>query len=317
MKSTSLFGPWIERDSVEPSVPQVGRAGVILAVVNGHLRALVREPVAHFALIGVALFIIDGLVSPREAIEPEVQRPSFATPHEPIVVDEGVRDRLLAQWNRTHPTPPTAEELERLVQGWIDQEVLYREGLSRGLAEGDLQVRERVASQMAYVLQSRISISTADEAELLAWFDEHAERYVRPERVDFTQVFVDGTDAAAEARARELLRLLQGGADPDGLGDTFSGGRRFRGRKPADLAARFGDAFTVGMEAQPPGTWALRRSTAGLHLVRIDRWSSGEPASFEAMREQVRHDWEQVQRDLAMDRATRELRERWEIVASP
>lgn len=282
------------------------------------LRALAREPVTHFAIIGAVLFALDGAVSRgEEAADTEPSHSPFTVPTDPIVVDEATRATLVETWRRTHPAPPTDVELERLVQRFIDEEVLYREGLARGLAESDPQVRERVASQMAYVLQSRVVIAEPDEAELRAWFQAHADRYVRPERVDFTQVFVDGHDDAAEAKARELLRLLDGGADPNGLGDTFAGGRRFRGRKLAELAERFGEAFTAGMEAQPPGTWALRRSTVGLHLVRVDRWASGEALELDAVREQVRHDWEQAERSSAMDAAKQALRSRWEIVVSP
>lgn len=280
--------------------------------------ALVREPVVHFVLIGALLFGLEAAVSRgEEAPEAAAEPRPFAVPGEPIVVDEHVRGMLVERWNRTHAAPPSEEELQGLVDAWIDEEVLYREGLSQGLAESDPQVRERVASQMAYVLQSRIVLPEPDDAELRAWFAAHADRYARPERVDFTQVFVKGSDDAAEARARELLRLLQGGADPNGLGDTFSGGRRFRGRRLSDLAERFGAAFIEGLESQPPGTWALRRSSLGLHLVRIDRWTASDAPGFEAMREEVRHDWEQDRRAAAMKDAKQALRGQWEIQSAP
>lgn len=287
---------------------------------SSSLRALAREPVIHFVLIGAALFGLDAASSPGDA-EPRgsgaaPQQP-FSVPHEPIVIDDDVRSMLTELWLRTHPTPPTAAELQRLVDAWIDDEVLYREGLARGLAESDAQVRERVASQMAYVLKSRVTVPAPTDDELRAWLESHAERYAKPERVDFTQVFVDGLDGAAETRARELLRLLEGGADPNGLGDTFSGGRRFRGRRLDDLAARFGPAFITDMPAQAVGTWALRRSSVGLHLVRIDRWSARESPDLEPLREQLRHDWEQAQRDAAIAEAKRALREQWEIRTSP
>jgi hypothetical protein len=281
------------------------------------LRALVREPLVHFAILGAGLFAIDSAASQSEPTDPAAARQPFAAPTDPIVVGQAVRDSLAAQWARTHPSPPNDDELEALVQRWIDEEVLYREGLARGLAEGDAEVRNRVASQMAYVLQSRIAIPEPDEAELRAWFDAHGDRWAEPDRVDFTQVFVAGRDEAAEAKALELLRLLEAGADPDGLGDTFSGGRRFRGRRLAELSERFGEAFTEGMATQPQGSWALRRSPHGVHLVRIDRRSSARAPDFDAMRDAVRHDWEEAQRASALAQAKQELRSRWEIVAVP
>jgi hypothetical protein len=277
-----------------------------------------REPVIHFVILGAMLLGLDAAVSRgEEAPAAGAERRPFTVPREPIVVDEGVRAMLVEHWNRTHPAPPTEDELRRIVEAWIVEEALYREGLARGLAESDPQIRERVASQMAYVLRSQIVVPEASEAELRAWFEAHPQRYARPERVDFTQVFVEGRDDAAEARARELLRLVQGGADPNGLGDTFSGGRRFRGRRLSELAERFGTAFTEGMDAQAPGTWAVRRSPFGLHLVRIDRWTSSEAPGFEVVRDEVRHDWEHDRREAAMTEATQALRRQWELVGAP
>jgi hypothetical protein len=281
------------------------------------LRALAREPVVHFAIIGAVLFALDGAASPGETVVPAAERCPLAAPSGPIVVDEEVRATLIEHWSRTHAAAPSAAERDRLVQGWIDEEVLYREGLRRGLAESDPRIRERVAAQMAYVLGSRISVPEPEEAELQAWHSAHAERYAKPERVDLTLVFVDGTSDAAEARARELLRLLEGGASPNGLGDTFAGGRRLRGRRLVELGERFGEAFVTGLREQPPGTWSLRRSPFGVHLVRVDGWTSSATPDFEAVREAVRHDWAQDQRARALAAAKQDLRARWEIVVSP
>jgi len=281
------------------------------------LRAIAREPVVCFALIGAALFALDGARSPGTAAQAQDERRPFAVPQDPIVVDEGVRAMLVEHWGRTHDAPPTAEELDRLVQGFIDEEVLYREGLARGLAESDPQVRQRIAAQMVYVLASRIVVPEPTEAELRAWYEAQAERYAKPERVDLTLVFVEGRDDAAEARARELLRVLEGGADPNGLGDTFAGGRRLRGRRLVELSERFGEEFTAGLATQPPGTWSVRRSPFGLHLVRVDRWTSGDARDFEAARDEVRHDWAQDQRTRALAEAKQALRQGWEIVVSP
>ena len=274
-----------------------------------------REPLVHFAILGAFLFALDS------ASRPEPPRTdlhgAFAVPSGPIVVDETVRASLVEQWSMTHPAPPDDAQLEQLVERWIDDEVLYREGLARALADGDAVVRERIAAQMAYVLQSRIVTPEPTEDELRASFEAHPTKWAQPDRVDFTQVFVAGRGAPSEARARELLQLLQSGADPDGLGDTFSGGRRFRGRRIAELAERFGAEFVEGIDTQAEGTWALRGSDAGLHLVRIDRRTSSQVPELEAVRDAVRHDWQEAHRAVAMEQAKAELRSRWEIVVSP
>jgi hypothetical protein len=170
---------------------------------------------------------------------------------------------------------------------------------------------------MSYVLGSRIVVPEPSADELDAFFRDNASEWSEPDRIDFTQVYVVGRDEAAQARARELLGLVQGGADPDGLGDSFPGGRRFRGRRVVDLAERFGAAFVDGIDTQPEGTWTLRSSETGLHLVRIDRRTASRAPERDAVREAVRHDWEEAQRSAALQQATQELRGRWEVVVSP
>jgi aminopeptidase N len=271
------------------------------------MRRFVREPLVHFALIGLGLFAIDAALSREEPDAPAQLVPD----REPIVVDAEVRRTLAEEWTRTHTAAPTEAELDALVQDYIDDEVLYREGLARGLAENDPEIRSRVASQMAYVLSSRLAVPTPDDAELRAWFEQHADRFAQPERIDFTQVFVADDD---DARAQELLRLLRDGADPNGLGDTFAGGRRFRGRKLDDLRERFGDAFATSIAQQREGEWALLSSPHGRHVVRVDRRTTASAADFEAVREQVLHAWQQGWRDEAMRREKEALRSRWEVV---
>lgn len=278
------------------------------------VRALVHEPVCHFLLLGVALFGVERAIRGSNEVPPSAERCALAFPEGPIVVDADVRRTLSDAWTRTHTGTPNAAELEALVDDHVEREVLYREGLLRGLAEGDARVRDRVAAQMAYVLEQSIVLTPPDDAQLRSWFEARAETFATPDRVDFTQVFVRGRDAAAEARAVELLQQLDGGATPDGMGDTYSGGRKFRGRKLVDLSERFGDAFAAGLRLQDAKTWSLLRSDDGLHLVRVDRWHPGDAPAFAEVRDQVRHDWEQAQRDGAREQAIAALGESWEVV---
>ena len=80
------------------------------------LRRLVREPLVHFVLIGVALFVLYGLVGDDAEYEP--------APLEHIEVTSADIQRLTALFTRTWQRPPTRPELERMVEEYIDEEVL-------------------------------------------------------------------------------------------------------------------------------------------------------------------------------------------------
>ncbi len=292
------------------------RSWPIFSAVSVGLRDVVREPLVHFILIGAALFGLDRAVQGGErAVADELR--SAPAQDGAIVVDDGVREALVQSWTRTHSAPPTSAELGELIERWVDEEVLYREGVRRGFADNDPEIHDRVADQMRYALQQGATVPDPSEAQLRAWFEAHAEALQQPGRIDFTQVFVEGDDASAEVRARALLVLLEDGAQPAGLGDTFAGGRRFRGRKLADVTERFGASFASGLDTEPLQTWTLRRSSFGLHLVRVDRVQAGSTPGFDAVREEVVHGWRQDQQAQRLAEATLGLRKRWTVVRTP
>ena len=178
-------------------------------------------------------------------------------------------------------------------------------------------LQSRVASKMAFVLEAQAVLPEPSDAELREFFDAHSERWAEDPRVDFTQVFINGLDDEARARADDLLKLLRRGANENGLGDTFTGGRRYRGRKPDDLARSFGSEFTEGLTEQPVGEWALRKSRFGYHVVRIDAKRAGQAADFDKARLDVRSAWRDDKKKTALEDKLKELRGHWEIVGGP
>jgi hypothetical protein len=270
------------------------------------MRRWFHEPLLLFALMGGALFALDAAGSDtKEQRPPEVPRR--------IVVDAEIAGTLRSQFVRDKAREPTAEELERLIDGWIQTEVLYREGLARGLAEDDPIVRQRVAAKMAFVTESQLVLPEPSDAELRSWFERHPERWRTPELFDFTHVFFAGERSQARARAAEALSEIERGADAATLGDRFSGGRRYRRRKLDDLARSFGDGFASELAAQAVGSWAIRGSRFGVHVVRIDARAPARAPDFASARADVEKDWKEARQGDDYARAVARLRERWEI----
>src|SRR5690606_12537172 len=145
------------------------------------LRSSLREPALHFVLVGAALFALHATVAGD--LEEEPAR---------IVVDRAVRAELADATAHRRARPATEAEIEAAVDGWIDEEVLYREALARGLDRGDPRVRALVAYTMRSVLEAQTRVPEPSEAELRAYFEADAGRWARKPRIDFTHVFVEG-----------------------------------------------------------------------------------------------------------------------------
>lgn len=269
------------------------------------MKTILKEPLLHFLVLGGALFAVEHFrETPAPPPAPVVAAPS--TPAGPIVVET---ERMTAIAQRRLGRAPTAAEVDAEAQRFVDEEVLFREALARGLERDDPMIHERIAARMTYVLAEAAVIPEPTDAQLRSWFDAHADRYNAPERIDFTHVFIANGDPQV---ADELAAKLAAGASPDTMGDAFSGGRKYRGRKAADLAEQFGPEFAT-LASQPPSTWVRRRSRHGLHLVRVDKLEAARHGEFATAKLEVRREWLEEQRALASEAALKQLRAHWQV----
>ena len=91
-----------------------------------------REPLLHFVVLGAVLFGVDHVLVGRDRRSAHHRRRRARS----TGGHRGIQGRTRPQ--------PNAEELYALRQVWLDNEVLYREGLALGLDKGDKAIRERV-----------------------------------------------------------------------------------------------------------------------------------------------------------------------------
>jgi len=235
------------------------------------LRKALTEPLVQFLLAGAVLLGLWRMVTPTPLSRQ-------------LEITALQLERLRADHQRRTGKPPTATEEASLLARYVDQEILYREALARGLDRGDVIVRRRLAQKMQFVAQEEVSESELDDAALTAWLRAHLDRYSDGARVSFEQVFVaKGHDVGlVEARLRD-------GADAARLGDPFVGGRVFVARSERQLSAQLGAGFAVAVAALPVGIWTRVESTFGSHLVKVSAIDRHAPELAE-VRARVRVD---------------------------
>ena len=98
-------------------------------------------------------------------------------------------------------TNPNSEELYALRKVWLDNEVLYREGLALRLDKGDKAIRERVIFKALSMVDAGVKLPAYDEATLREWFEANRAQYDEPARYDFQEAVVSGDKSEAAARA--------------------------------------------------------------------------------------------------------------------
>lgn len=277
---------------------------------------LLREPLVHFFLIGFLLFGLDRAFSKKQR-EPQLNYSIHTTVGSAIVSPklspEILKNQAIESFTAANGRPPSAEELTVAANAWLDEEALFREGLRLKLDQDDPGVRLRVIEKAQSVLQAQILLQEPTENELRSHFDAHQARWDKPALLDFIQVYIQGDDANAKVRAEAILVKLQEGGDPTGLGDSFSGGRRYRGRSLESLREAFGDAFTLGLADAPVKQWRLQKSRFGFHLIQITDRTPAEKATFSEVREDVAADLYLQRRSEALSKSIKMLRSKYEL----
>jgi hypothetical protein len=257
--------------------------------------AWLREPLLHFLLIGTLIFAVD--------------RHFVVQADDPlaIVVGAEVEREARETFRAARGEEPTAEQLAALRQSWLDNEVLYREGMAMRVDQGDTMIRDRIVFKALNVVESNLKLPPVDDAALRTWFEKHREKYDEPARFDFQEAVLtgDGAEPAARALAAELNR----GAG----GDIKAGLRVFKGRPHANIVQSYGPEFAQALEALPPGEWRALRTREGWRVMRLEAVAAGKPASFEALRGVVLQDWTDATMSELRTTAVRSLAKKYMV----
>lgn len=247
-----------------------------------------REPLLHFLLLGAVIFGVDHLVDARRE-DPQT-----------IVVSAAVQKEARDMFSAGLRRQPSAGDMQKLVDRWTDNEILYREGLALGLDRGDVTIRERVIFKALSVAQAGITLPAIDEAGLKTWFEARHARYDAPALYTFLEAVVTGDSTPESTQA--FVAALNTNAKSDVQSDL----RSFQQRPRGNLLESYGADFARALDEAPVGQWRAVPSTSGLRVVQVEAIQPPVAARFDAIKEAVYQDW----RDDAMaEMTTKAVRE--------
>lgn len=271
------------------------------------LKRIIKEPLLHFFVIGAALFLMYSALNQGEAAAPDE-----------IVVDASQIENLRTQFARVWQRPPTEDELQGLIDDWVRQEILYREGVAQGLDRDDPIVRRRVAQKMEFIADG-LAPSVPTDAELQQWLDAHAETYRLPDLYSFRQIYFDParrgeTLSADVANARTALRADDAPVtgDPTLLPETLAKTSK------AGIERVFGSDFAAALVELPLNEWAGPVESAfGVHLVQVEDHVPGRDPAVQEVRAALERDLLHARSQEISNAFYEALRARYEVRVEP
>ncbi len=263
------------------------------------MKKFLREPLVHFLAAGLGLFVLFGLVNRGDQdFDPNV-----------VTVDQ---EALLTfiQYRIKAFNPDLAkkklnglsdEELQRLIDDYVREEVLHREAIALGLDDDDYIIRRRLVQKLEFITEGFAEAGAdVDEAAVQRYFDaNNADYYVEP-YVTFTHVFFQTEDRPREqARAlaeKELQKLNRNGvpfSDAPQHGDRFLYHVNYVERTPDYVGSHFGPPMTRALFELEPNEFVWRGpfdSAYGVHLVLLTTNEPGREPELAELEGRVRED---------------------------
>ncbi len=276
------------------------------------MKRLLREPLVHFLLLGAALFALYQYTQGGRTAAPSSKEIR-------LTADDIAQLALLfqAQWRRL----PTPQELERMAENKVQQEVLYREALAMGLDKDDEIVKRRMVQKLQFLAEDVAAAREPTSDELRTWFDGNRARFAQPPRLSFRHLYFSPDRRGTRARddAAKALAKLAGQPVDTKLGaplaDPFMFQDYYRDRAPDYLGKEFGPPFAVAVAKLAPGSWqGPIESGFGWHLVFVDTAIPGSVPSFEEVEADVKTAWLAEQKASALEKAYREMRAKYTVL---
>lgn len=273
------------------------------------MKSLMREPLLHFLLIGAALFLLFEVFD-----DPAGQQSSQ------VVITKGQIEFLKASFARTRQRSPSKQELQGLVDGYVREEIFYREALALGLDKDDTVIRKRLNQKLELMSDDLAGIIVPTDEDLQQFMETHAESFRTQTRIAFRHVYLNVYQRgnSAEDEAARLLALLTDEAnksDPDTLGDSLMLPKTFNLTPVIEIAKMFGEPFSLELVNSKPGQWiGPVQSGYGLHLILVTEHITGKMPRLDEIRGTVEWEWYAANRKKLKENIYNELRGRYTVV---
>jgi hypothetical protein len=264
---------------------------------------IAREPLFHFLLIGLALFLYYGHVA------------TGSSDGRRIVVSQTLVDDLGRQFQATWSRLPTAQEKANLVDGYVRDEILYREGKALGLDRDDTLIKRRVRQKLEVMAEEESGRNTPTDTELGAYLKAHPEKFLRPAVVTFQQIYFGPATPKAALQLDAAKSVLARGGSSSAFGEPSMLPRRIDATDIDVVARDFGLGFATALATLPVGNWAGPvRSGLGVHLVRVNGWAPRVLPPLDAVRSEVRREWEYDRRKSGLESNYEKVRANYDVV---
>lgn len=265
------------------------------------MQKIIKEPLVHFLLLGLAIFIFYGIVN--DDVEGAGEK---------IIIDDNDIDRLIQNYQKTWNEYPQEKTILTLVDDYIKSEVLYKEALQLNLDHNDEIIKRRLMQKYEFLIEDLADNYEVEEAVLKEYWQENRKDYSSPKILSFSHhYFNPDLVNDAEAMAKNNLRLAKSGKIKSHSSHL---NQNYHSLEPSQIANIFGQEFSLQISELSPNAWhGPIKSGYGFHLVFISEIKSAKEKTYDEAKEEVARNYQDQFVDQQQEKLYEVLKERFDI----
>ena len=233
---------------------------------------ILKEPLIHFLLIGASLFFIYSLVNNTAPQD-----------NNKVYVSKNQLNKIYDAWVDKTGESPNKMQKKKLLDEYIQQEILFREAMAKGLDENDHVIRKHLAKKMKFIFDDSTVLKKATDEELKKIYKKEVSLFKTNENISFNQIVFTKETKNIEIEAQKLLNRLK--SSKSSKISTIG--------KKVDLSKEsvekiFSKKFTNILFNLKLNTWQGPFQTKyGLHLVNIHSIIKTKTPNFEDIKNKL------------------------------
>ncbi len=248
------------------------------------MKKLLKEPFLHFIFIGIALFVLYGLVNDK------------TNSKNTILINDFDVANIIAGWEMQWKRPPTEKELQNLINLKVKQEIFYQEALKMNLDHNDEIIKRRLAQKLKFLSNDIASLKEPTDEELQEYFKDHSEKYLTPYSYSLYQItFSPDKRVNNYNDAAETLALFPNATfeEMKDKGDKLPFSYFFEDVSANDLGLQLGSKFPDALLNKEVNKWiGPVPSGFGYHLVYTTKIQKPQLPEFNVIKMKINNDFE-------------------------
>ncbi|TPG45326.1 peptidyl-prolyl cis-trans isomerase [Flavobacterium pectinovorum] len=248
------------------------------------IKRFFSEPLIQFIILGGLLFLFVSYFQQKKDIEARE-----------ITVSKEKVNQIILNYKTQVGSLPSKQELEALIDGYIKEEISYREAKKLGLDHDDEIIRRRLSQKFDFLQTDLVEIKEPTEEDLLLFYNNHKKLFRKDATVTFSHIYFsadNSTAALAKERAIIVLKQLQNHeiANAHEKGDLFPLQYDYVDQAVVDVQQNFGNKPIVDfLFKEPLKRWlGPVESGYGWHLVFISSRGNTGIMPYKLIKEEVK-----------------------------